>query len=225
MVIPSAMTVRGRVPVSLSRAEPSPIQPSEEAAELHGSLLQKYLPSYDTREYHEAQVRAEAGDAYAAFRSLDLERSRVVRLLFAIRNLPSRFRRRETRPDTPSTSFLDAVLALRWRVLEEVPDREIVVGAVTQPWAPVVRFRGLSGPEFVEFAEPGFTKIARGIAATPEAPGVTRVVTETRVAATDPVSRKRFRRYWRVVSPFVRLIRRISLRMIQRELEGSRRAA
>ncbi|HEX9305170.1 MAG TPA: hypothetical protein VGA31_12025, partial [Thermoanaerobaculia bacterium] len=100
MVIPSAMTVRGRVPVSLSRAEPSPIQPSEEAAELHGSLLQKYLPSYDTREYHEAQVRAEAGDAYAAFRSLDLERSRVVRLLFAIRNLPSRFRRRETRPDT-----------------------------------------------------------------------------------------------------------------------------
>ncbi|HEX9304526.1 MAG TPA: hypothetical protein VGA31_08775 [Thermoanaerobaculia bacterium] len=54
---------------------------------------------------------------------------------------------------------------------------------------------------------------------------MTRVVTETRVAATDPVSRKRFRRYWRVVSPFVRLIRRISLRMIQRELEGSRRAA
>jgi len=90
---------------------------------------------------------------------------------------------------------------------------------------PVIRFHGLSGPKFVEFAEPGFTKIAWGFAASPEAPGVTRVATETRVAATDRVSRRRFRRYWRVVSPFVRLIRRISLRMIQRELERSRRAA
>ena len=203
----------------------SAVQSAQGAVEHRGPLLDKYLPSYDVREYHQARVRAEAANAYAAFRSLDLKRSRIVRLLFGIRTLPSRFRRREAPPDTPSTSFLETALALGWRVLEEVPGREIVVGAVTQPWAPVVRFHGLSGPEFVEFAEPGFTKIAWGFAASPEAPGVTRVATETRVAATDRVSRRRFRRYWRVVSPFVRLIRRISLRMIQRELERSRRAA
>jgi hypothetical protein len=201
------------------------IQSAQGAVEHRGPLLDRYLPAYDVREYHEARVRAEPGDAYAAFRSLDLERSRIVRLLFAIRTLPSRFRRREVPPDTPSASFLDAALAVGWRVLEEVPGREIVVGAVTQPWAPVVRFRGLSGPEFIEFAEPGFTKIAWSITTTPDGSGATRIATETRVEATDSVSRKRFRRYWRVVSPGIRLIRRISLRMIQRELEVSRRAA
>jgi hypothetical protein len=54
---------------------------------------------------------------------------------------------------------------------------------------------------------------------------MTRLATETRVATTDPVSRKRFRRYWRVVSPGIRLIRRISLRMVRHVLEGSQRAA
>lgn len=64
------------------------------------------------------RVHAEPARAYAAFRSLDLNRSRIVRLLFAIRTLPSRFRRQGLQPKAPSTSFLDQALALGWRVLE-----------------------------------------------------------------------------------------------------------
>jgi hypothetical protein len=187
-------------------------------------LLDKYLPSYDVREYHEARVRAEPADAYAAFRSLDLERSLVVRLIFALRTLPSRFRKGGPPSDAPSASFLESALAVGWRVLEEVPGREIALGAVTQPWAPVVRFRGLSGSEFVEFDEPGFTKIAWNIEATPEGSGVTRLATETRVAATDPMSRRRLRRYWLVVNPDIRLIRILALRLVQRDLSARKSA-
>ena len=182
------------------------------------ALIEKYLPLFDVRDYRETRVPADCAVAYAALRSVDLNRSPIVRLLFAIRTLPSRFR--NPRPQSnPSTSFLEEALALGWRVLEEDPGRELIVGAVTQPWAPVVRLRGLSAHEFLEFSEPGLTKIAWSLVARPVEPGVTKLATETRVAATDPVSRKRFRRYWFLLSPGIRLIRIVSLSLIKRGLE------
>lgn len=182
------------------------------------TLIDKYLPLFDVVEHHETRVHAEPALAYEAFRSVDLNRSPIVRILFAIRGLPSRFRK-GTRPPSPSVSFLDDALAVGWKVLEEQPGREIVVGAVTQPWAPVVRFRGLPGPDFIEFAEPGFTKIVWSIAARPADAGFSLLSTETRVAATDAASRRRFRRYWFLVNLGVRLIRIAALRLVKRELE------
>jgi hypothetical protein len=182
------------------------------------ALIDEYLPLFDVRDYRATRVPADPAVAYAALRSLDLKRSRIIRILFAIRSLPSRFRSPQPQ-SIPSTSLLGETLALGWKVLQEVPGREMVVGAVTQPWAPVVRFRGLPGPEFLAFAEPGFTKIAWSIGARCVEPGVTEIATETRVAATDPGARKRFRRYWFLVSPGVRLIRILSLAIIRRDLE------
>jgi len=42
---------------------------------------------------------------------------------------------------------------------------------------------------------------------------------ETRVLATDPMSRRKFRRYWLVVNPGVRLIRLVALSLARREIE------
>jgi hypothetical protein len=47
--------------------------------------------------------------------------------------------------------------------------------------------------------------------------------TETRVATTDLVARKAFRRYWSLVSPGVEVIRWVSLRLVKREAEGRMR--
>ncbi len=44
--------------------------------------------------------------------------------------------------------LLGATLALGWRVLDDVPGRELVVGAVTRPWQANVTFRGIA-PEAV----------------------------------------------------------------------------
>src|SRR5262249_38703175 len=182
-------------------------------------LIDKYLPTAEFRDYHEARVAAEPERAYAALRELDVMKSAIVRTLFAIRTIPSRLRPHSSamRSTNPS-SFLQAALDAGMVILEEIPGQELVAGAVTRPWEPVPRFRGLPGPEFIAFAEPGFTKVAWNLAVTPAGPGYSVVSSETRVAPTDAVSRRRFRRYWFVFSPGIRLIRRIALRRLKRQL-------
>ena len=180
------------------------------------SLQDRFLPTFDVREHHEVEVPGPPGEAYAVLRGLDLRRSRLVRLLFGIRTLPSLLRGQPW--GTPGGAFLDRVLEMGWVVLEETPGRELVAGAYTQPWAPEVRFHGLPPAELVAFDEPGFVKIVWGIAADPAGEGRSRLWTETRVLATDEESRRRFLRYWRLVSPGVRLIRWQMLRLARREL-------
>ena len=187
-------------------------------------LIAQYLPAYDVRDYHETQVRAPAETAYAVLRALDLQRSWIVQALFTLRSLPGRLLRRPP-PPPPSGKFLEQALALGWVILEEAPGRELVAGAVTQPWKSVVRFQGLPPAEFRRFSTPGFTKIVWAFAARPVTPDVSVLSIETRVLATDPVSRRTFRLYWCVVSPGVRLIRLVALSHVRRELERSQAAS
>jgi hypothetical protein len=102
-------------------------------------LIAQYMPTYDVRDYHEAQVMAPADTAYAVLRALDLQRSWTVQALFALRSLPSRLLRLPS-PPPPSGTFLAQALAIGWVILEEAPGRELVAGAVTQPWRAVVTF-------------------------------------------------------------------------------------
>ena len=180
------------------------------------SLLERFLPEYDVRERREGVVAAGRERAYAALRALDLERSTPVRVLFFLRTLPERLRggRRARRPRT----FLESALSQGWRVLAEDPGRELVLGAVTRPWEPVVRFRGLPPEEFTAFAEPGNAKIAWSISADEAEAGRTRLAIETRVQTTDPRSRRRFRRYWLVFGAGIRLIRVFALAEVRRAL-------
>lgn len=182
-------------------------------------LIDKYLPTAEFQDYHQARVAADPGRAYSALRDLDLTKSTVVRALFAIRTIPARLRPQSaaTLSKRPS-SFVQAALDAGMVILEEIPGQECVAGAITQPWKPIARFRGLPGPEFIAFAEPGFTKIAWNIAVAPAGPGHSVVSTETRVAPTDETARRRFRLYWFVFSPGIRLIRRIALRLLKRQL-------
>jgi hypothetical protein len=126
--------------------------------------------------------------------------------------------------DRPPQPLLDEVLSLGWGVLAQEPGREIVLGTVTQPWKGDVKFRALPPDEFAAFSEPGFAKIAWTIRADPLGATASRFSTETRVATTDADARRRFRRYWTMVSPGVRLIRRESLRLVRADAERSYRA-
>ena len=64
---------------------------------------------------------------------MDVNRSPLVRTIFAIRTLPSRLLGEA--PPQRSRSLVDETTAIGWRPLEEVPGRHLVMGAVTQPWA------------------------------------------------------------------------------------------
>jgi hypothetical protein len=176
------------------------------------SLLDHFMPSYEVREYHETKVAAPADLTLAVARELDMQGSGLVRAIFRGRELLMGVAGERRRPQ----SILSEVLALGWRVLAEAPGRELVLGAVTQPWLSEVRFRGLAPEEFVNFREPGYAKIAWTMAVEPVGSYAT-FRTETRVITTDPESRRRFRRYWAMVSPGVVLIRREMLRQVRRE--------
>jgi hypothetical protein len=178
--------------------------------------LDRYLPVFDVRDRHEGVVSSDRERAYAALRALDLERSAVVRLLFFVRTLPERFRGGRRTP--PTRTFLESALAQGWRILEEEPGRELVMGAVTRPWEPVVVFRGLDPAAFVAFAEPGWAKIGWSISSDEAGPRRARLAIETRVQTTDPESRRKFRRYWRVFGLGIRLIRVFALAEVRRAL-------
>lgn len=115
--------------------------------------------------------------------------------------------------------FFDEVIALGWRQLAETAGRQVVMGAVTQPWRQAVQFHGLPTDEFIAFREPGYAKIAWTIEVEPVGPSSSVFSTETRVATTDPISRERFRRYWAFLSPGILIIRYETLRLVRAEAE------
>lgn len=181
----------------------------------HGraTLLDRYMPTYEVREMHQTRVAAPAELAWQAACELSLTRSPVARALFRARQVILGGQRGEP----AGKALMEEALSLGWRVLSEIPGREMVFGAVTQPWKADVRFRGLPSEEFVGFREPGYVKIAWAIAVEPGRPDRSVFRTETRAIATDPESRERFRRYWAIFSPGILLIRREMLRGVRSE--------
>jgi len=182
--------------------------------------LDRFMPAYEVGERHETRVKAPADVTFAAARALELGRSPVIRAIFRGREVLMGSTATGAAPPRP---FLEEVLSLGWRVLAEEPNRELVVGAVTQPWLADVVFRGIAPEEFAGFDEPGYVKIAWAFVVSPLGPDESVFRTETRVAATDPTSRRKFRRYWAVLSPGILLIRRETLRLVKQASESGTR--
>ena len=194
---------------------------AEADARERDALLDRFIPRYEVVERHRIRVAAPAAVTLAAAREQDLFGLPLVRPIFKARELIMGATP-DARPQTQG--LLAATLALGWRVLGEVPDREVVVGAVTKPWEANVTFHGLPAGEFAAFSEPGFVKIAWTLRADPIDDETSTFRTETRAVATDPAARARFRRYWSLASPGIGLIRRLSLRPLKSDAERRARA-
>jgi hypothetical protein len=174
------------------------------------------MPEYEVAERHHVRVRAPGPVTLSAAEDVDLQRSAIIRAVFRSRELVMGVHPDEAvRP----RAFLPLVKSLGWDVLAEIPGREIVMGAVTQPWKANVVFRALPPDQFASFNEPGYVKIAWTLRADPAGPGESVARTETRAAATDPLARAKFRRYWSLASPGIRLIRTFTLRLVKDEAE------
>jgi hypothetical protein len=175
-------------------------------------ILDRFIPDFEVVERHELRVRAPADVTFVAARDLDLNRSAIVRAIFAGRSL---LMRASSPQDGSPTPLTEKALALGWGILAEIPGRKIVFGAVAKPWNADVVFESVPADEFAAFDRPGYAKIVWTLEAEPVGPDRSIARTETRVATTDRVSRERFRRYWAAVSPGVRLIRRQMLRVLR----------
>jgi hypothetical protein len=178
-------------------------------------LLDRFMPVYEVAERHHVRVAAPPAITLAAAVEADLMASPIVRAIVRAREVVLRAAPAERRP----TGLLDEMTALGWRVLADVPGREIVVGAVTQPWKANVVFRGLPPDEFLAFDEPGYVKIAWTLRADPIDAHASIFRTETRVVTTDEGARRRFRWYWARFSPGIVLIRQVLVRRLKRDAE------
>ncbi len=83
------------------------------------------------------------------------------------------------------------------------------------------RFRALPPDEFRAFNDPDFVKIAWTLRADPVSPGQSIFRSETRAVATDAEARRKFRRYWSLLSPGIIAIRWISLGLVKSDAERS----
>jgi hypothetical protein len=179
-------------------------------------LVDRFMPVYDISERHYIDVAAPANVTFAAACETDLMKSRIARVIFKAREVLL-----GSEPDqtTRPRGILDFATSIGWGVLATIPDREVVVGAVTKPWEANVVFRALPPDQFVAFDEPGYVKIAWTLRADPV--GLTRSTfrTETRAVATDTTARTKFRRYWSFLSPGIITIRSVALDPVKAEAE------
>jgi hypothetical protein len=190
-----------------------PVHPSAEDSD---PLLDRFMPVYEVVDRHHKCIGAPAAITMAAACDMDLQTSAIVRSIFKCRELILGSGTHHVQHSQP---LLAQVRALGWGVLAEVDGREIVFGALTQPWVANIVFRALPPDEFAAFRQPGFVKIVWTLRADPISADESIARTETRVATTDPAARARFRRYWSFFSPGIVLIRRISLGLVKTEAE------
>ena len=113
-----------------------------------------------------------------------------------------------------STPLLDVAARSGFIYLADDPPRELVVGTI------VIAPRGArcaSSPDIFKTARPpGYALAAMNFLVEPAGPNESIVSTETRVFASDPQTRRRFARYWRLIYPGSALIRRMWLRAIRK---------
>jgi hypothetical protein len=130
--------------------------PGQPGSEQEGdALLDQFMPVYEAAERHHRRVAAPAEITLAAACELDLSQSMIVQSLFKTRAwfLGSKYEER-----SEAQGLLVQMKSLGWRVLAEIPGREIVVGAVTQPWMADVVFQGVPPEEFGRFRRAKFRK-------------------------------------------------------------------
>ena len=154
--------------------------------------LDAFLPEYDFSTRHAVAVAVDPVRADRALREVTFKEVPLVRVLLLARGLGVR---------RAEDTVLGAMVP-RATVLEDVPGEGVVLMLSGQFW----RLRG-RGPEAPARAVLDFRALPGSLA------------TETRVHVPDPVSRRKFGRYWRIVRPFSALIRMVVLRAAKRRAE------
>jgi hypothetical protein len=215
LVVGGAMAAAGYAAlVVLNRARYGDAKDRADAAK--DSVLDRFIPDPEVTDHHEIKIKAPIDVVMGAAKSLQLTTSPLIRAIFRAREL-ALGGEPDTRPHP--TGLYDQMISIGWVVLSERAGREVVFGAVTQPWVAAPTFRSIPADQFRDFCEPGFVKIVWTLRADPVDDERSVFHTETRVCTTDAEARERFRKYWSFVAPGVKLIRVAMLRPLRRAAE------
>jgi hypothetical protein len=164
-------------------------------------------------EVYDAAVTTDFLDApreHAAVKALFAVHSSLERVAAALARRPF-----TSAPSPPSLTLEELPEIGEWVRLGEAPPLEVAFGAVVgRFWAGDTRWVEISCAGFRAFDQPGHVRIGCALAFASLPEGCTAVTFEVRAEATDVVSQRALRRFWRAVSPFAGVIMRATLSLI-----------
>ncbi|WP_265108982.1 hypothetical protein [Halosolutus halophilus] len=187
-------------------------------------LIDRHLPEYDVTQHRHAVVVADPETTYRATVEADMmDTGPVVRALSRLRDLPARLghRIRGTQPaQFPEELTIDRLgESDEWFLIDERPGAELVFGSVGTFWRPSIEWREVDPDAFAAFDEPGYAKLAVSLSVRPYGARRTLLTYEARTATTDDESRRRFRRYWRLIGPFAGYLMQRALERMRTDAE------
>lgn len=169
------------------------------------------LPNPRRVEIEHIDIGAPKDRVWEAFYTMDLAASPLVRALFVLRTLgdkdPLVLRVRDI--GRTGKGFM---------VLADEPGVVFAAGAIGRFWERHIPFADVPPERFAAFDEPGYGKVAWEVRLVPMSEHITRVVVEVRIDATDDAAWAHVRRYFRVIGPFSRFIRRHMLGLLASEV-------
>jgi hypothetical protein len=170
-------------------------------------LLEKYLPDYTYAQKHSVIIRASRTEIFSLADKLDMSSSSLIRVLFWLRRMPAHML---TKEGMGHDKFIE---------LEKTPGRELIIGLIGQFWKPDGNLQNFQPSQFISFNENRFLKAVWNFELIDHSPTEVLLKTETRIFCPDPITRKKFSRYWFFIRPFSGLIRKAILRNIKRQAE------
>lgn len=190
---------------------------TQESRELLGD---RFIPKPHFSLVRHQIVDAPVEETYAAARGIDLTdiHSGLATAAARIRELPARWHaRRHGPPRRPTRMTIDDLdTGSDWALLGEQPGSEFALGVAGKFWRPVITWRRVEPDAFTAFSDPGFGKLVMTIIVRPYGAHRSLLTIDTRVQLTDPPSWLKFRRYWRVASPFALVVNAALMRTIAR---------
>ena len=191
-------------------------------------LIDDHLPDPEFDIVRMELVDADPATTMAAVRAANLLRSRLGRLLFSARDLPNRvvgWARGEQVASTPPTlSFGEIADSDEWQLLAESRD-EFVAGAIGRFWQRDYGWVEFEPSDFASYDAPDHAKTVIGLRAVEYGPDRTLLTYESRTATTDETGHRHFRRYWRLLRPFLGRLMDSALDAIRHEAEDMRMEA
>ena len=170
--------------------------------------LAEFFPEPETQTFQAVVVEADAATTFRAVKETDLAASWPVRSLTLVRALPDRIVRRLRKlPDQPAPQqTLEGLIEAGWwvRLRDESPSA-LALGLVM--WDDRVQREGQSRGLF-DAPHAGAVRVGWELRVQPISAERSLLITETMTAPVGEDARRRFHRYWSLISPFAGLTRR-----------------